>query len=294
MATTTNLCSKLTIENVNMILQYIGRGHLQPLLTVNSFFYSITLQRLYHTIIFHSPTNSINLFHMLLWNPSLPPLICTLDVNFAMVSPTWNLYLLFHSILLHLFTLLSLTIKLPRHHLPMWIFEGCMFKLMQFTLSHHCHLPLAHFLDSQPGFTNLMLHGFQNDNTSSMLSFLDPPLSHTTTTSQHFSLLPKSFPNLTTFNAIHIGTPIVHTIMMGRPICIISIPLFPGCMEESFSMLQVGSGDLRRLSMISFDLQAPHFLFEVVKRFRKLEVLHLIVLMVDFMNVCIGFFPFFS
>ena len=43
--------------------------------------------------------------------------------------------------------------------------------------------------------------------------------------------------------------------------------------------------------MISFDPQAPLFLFEeVAKRFRKLEALHLVVLMADFTNVCAGFF----
>jgi len=43
--------------------------------------------------------------------------------------------------------------------------------------------------------------------------------------------------------------------------------------------------------VISFDPQAPLFLFEeVAKRFRKLEALHLVVLMGDFTNVCAGFF----
>ena len=45
--------------------------------------------------------------------------------------------------------------------------------------------------------------------------------------------------------------------------------------------------------MISFDPQAPGFLFEeVAKRFRKLEALHLVVLMADFTNVC-AFLSFF-
>ena len=288
----THLRSKLPVEIVDMILQDLGPRHLQPLLTVNSFFYSIALQRLYHTIVLHSPTNSINLFRTLLRNPSLPPLVRALDINFATVSPTRNLYLLFHSVLLRLSALSSLTIELPRHHSPMWIFEGCTFKLTQFTTSHHCRLPLAHFLDSQPGITDLMLRGFQNDNTSSVLSFLEPSLSHTTTSSsQPFSLLPSSLPNLTTFNAVHAGAPIVRAIMTGRPVRVVSIPLFPNCVEESFSALQAGCGELRRLSVISFDPQAPGFLFEeVAKRFKKLEALHLVVLMADFTNVCVAFF----
>ena len=36
-----------------------------------------------------------------------------------------------------------LTIELPRHHSPVWIFKGCMFRLRQFTTSHHCRFPLA-------------------------------------------------------------------------------------------------------------------------------------------------------
>jgi hypothetical protein len=288
----THLCSKLAVEIIDMILQDVGPGHLQPLLTVNSFFYSITLRRLYHTIVLHSPTNSINLFRTLLRNPSLPPLVRALDINFATVSPTRNLYLLFHSVLLRLSALTSLTIELPRHHSPIWIFEGCMFKLKQFTTSHLCRLPLARFLDSQPGITDLTLRGF-NDSTSSMFLFLDAPLSHTTTSSssQPFTLLPSSLPNLTTFNAVHASAPIVRAIMTGRPVRVVSIPLFPNSVEESFSALQAGCGELRRLSVISFDPQAPRFLFEeVAKRFRKLEALHLVVLMADFTNVCVGFF----
>ena len=46
--------------------------------------------------------------------------------------------------------------------------------------------------------------------------------------------------------------------------------------------------------MISFDPQAPRLLFgELAKRSRKLEALHLIVLMADFTNVRVGFFLFF-
>jgi len=46
--------------------------------------------------------------------------------------------------------------------------------------------------------------------------------------------------------------------------------------------------------MISVDPQAPHLLFgELAKRSRKLEALHLIVLMADITNVHVGFFSFF-
>jgi len=172
----THLRSKLPVEIIDMILQDLGPRHLQPLLTVNSFFYSITLQQLYRTIVLHSPTNSINrLFRTLLWNPSLPPLVRASHVKFETVSPTRNLYLLSHSVLLRLSALASLTIELPRQYSPMWIFEGWTFKLTQFRTSHHCRLPPARFLDSQSGITDLMLRGFQNDN-SSVLSFLNQPL----------------------------------------------------------------------------------------------------------------------
>ena len=129
MASTTHQRSNLAVEVIDMILRDVGPGHLQSLLTVNSFFYSNILRRLYHTIILHSPTKSINLCRTLLRNPSLPPLLRALHINFSTVSPTRNLYLLFHSVLLHLSVLASLTIELPRHHSPMWIFERCTFKL---------------------------------------------------------------------------------------------------------------------------------------------------------------------
>jgi len=76
---------------------------------------------------------------------------------------------------LRLSALASLTIELPRHYSPMWIFEGWTFKLTQFRTSHYCRLSPARFLYSQPGIADPTLRGFQNDNTS-MLSFLDLPL----------------------------------------------------------------------------------------------------------------------
>ena len=66
-----------------------------------------------------------------------------------------------------------LTIELPRHHSPVWIFKGSMFRLRQFTTSRHCRLPLA----SWPLFGFLLLF-------PSLFLFILPP-SLTSSNSSH-------------------------------------------------------------------------------------------------------------
>jgi len=98
-----------------------------------------------------------------------------------------------------------------------------------------------------------------------------------------FRLTPAALPKLSVFNAIHAGPGVVRQVIQGRPVYASSIPLFSMNAYQSLDALQGSSVPLRRLSVISFDPNAPSFIFEqVAKRFKDLEALHIVVLLAEF------------
>ena len=149
----------------------------------------------------------------------------------------------------------------------------------------HCTLPLALFLDTQPSITHLTLRGFQNNNLT-LLPFFDVSVS-VPTEGERFKLRPTSLPNLTHFNAIHAGPSVIQAVVQDRPVEVVSIPLFPSFSLESLSALKYSSVPMKRLSLISFDPEAPKFLFQVLSdKFAHLEALHVVFLMTDYTKVC--------
>ncbi len=231
---------------------------------------------------------------------------------------TFNFYSLLNRALCAMHSLHSLSIELPKSHSPIWIFSGCTFKLRQFTTSMHCHLSLAGFLEKQEMIEELTLRGFQTESLF-LLPFLGAAAASLvtfgvgqmigvantafntansggnggpsgagidSTSPLSFTLSPSALPHLKSFNAIHAGPSIIHTIMQGRSVEIASIPLFPERGILTLDALESGRVPLKRLSVISFDPGAPEFLFEeLAKRFKDLEALHLVLLMADYSHV---------
>jgi len=174
----------------------------------------------------------------------------------------------------------------------------------------HCHRSLATFLETQETIEELTLRGFQNESlfflpflgaaaaalvtlgvgatqgqgptsSSPVLTSDKNPISHFS-----FTLSPTALPRLRSFNAIHAGPSIIHTIMEGRSVEVASIPLFPERSIPTLDALGSGKTSLKRLSVISFDPGAPEFLFEeLATRFRDLEALHMVMLMADYTRV---------
>jgi len=189
-------------------------------------------------------------------------------------------------------SLLSLTLELPRSHSPDWIFDDCTFMLHQFTTSMYCNCHLANFLEKQELIEDLTLRGFQNESlfflgettdglaTGSLTAPTPDPTATTQVSPLSFSLSPSALSRLKSFNAVHAGPAIVHTIMRGRFVEVASVPLFPDCSMPTLNALGSGNASLRRLIVISFDPEAPAFLFkELARRFKDLEALHLVLLM---------------
>jgi len=147
----------------------------------------------------------------------------------------------------------------------------------------HCTLPLALFLDTQPSITHLTLRGFQIQNNNLSLPFLDASVNVPTAASERFKLKPASLPNLTHFNAIHAEAAVIQAVVEDRPVEVVSIPLFSSLSMDSLSALRYSSVPMRRLSLISFDPDAPAFLFQVLSdHFAYLEALHVVFLMIDY------------
>jgi len=308
-----SLRPRLPIEILDGIIVLLTPQQLLPVVLANTLFLNLARRRLYHTVALHSPSRCVAFLRRVRANLQLPPLVRSLDLNVSTASdrntqtipemlstsdsvsigsttaqPTDNFYRLLSLILHQTVNLTSLTLELPKTHSPLWIFEGCTFKLRQFTTSMHCHRPLARFLETQERIEDLTLRGFES------LVFL-PMLGGggiaaatgssipSAALSSSFHLIPSALPRLKHFNAIHAGPDIVRAIMDGRPIEVASLPLFADISLRTLNALEMGSVPLKRLSIISFDPNAPGFLFEqLASRFSGLEALHLVMLMADY------------
>lgn len=312
----------LPVEILDGIFCLLTQQQLRDVLLSNSFLHQIARRRFYNAIVIRSPTHAIAFLKTILHNPELPALVRFFDISVlgssgmkhipaghflppfhsaSNSSPpllTQNFYALVHRGLRAMHSLISLTLELPKSHSPLWIFDDCTFKLRQFTTSMHCNYQLANFLEKQDMIEELTLRGFQSESLL-FLPFLGPAAAlvaqgsstaasaiYSSLSPFSFSLSPSALSRLKSFNAIHAGPGIIHTIMQDRSVEIASIPLFPERSVPALNALGSGKASLRRLSVISFDPGAPEFLFkELARRFKDLEALHLVLLMADYSNV---------
>ncbi|KAF8197022.1 hypothetical protein BJ912DRAFT_954544 [Pholiota molesta] len=220
-------------------------------------------------------------------HPSARPTRTIVQRSKAM--PTRGFYALLARGLRRMRGLVSLTLELPKPHTPLWIFDGCAFRLRQLTTSMYCRRPLARFLETQGALAELTLRGYQTD-ALMFLPFMDPGLAQASAQDggppvgeDVFRLAPGSLPNLRAFNAVHADADLVRAVVQDRPVEVVSIPLFPERSIATLDALCASSAPLRRLSVISFDPTAPGFLFEALaRRFVDLEALHLVLLMAEY------------
>ncbi|PFH49534.1 hypothetical protein AMATHDRAFT_62997 [Amanita thiersii Skay4041] len=282
-STPTSTRSKLPTELLNLVFRNLDRTDLVTALRANNALYAVAIQILYQDIRLLTPRKYVQCFQVLIRNPSLPPLVRCLWVSWETMNPTHNLYQLLHAVLKQLTALKSLYLDFPRYHSPTWLLHDCSFSLNKFTTSFDCLPPLAKFLDTQPEITELTLRGLQDDDGMG----IHPLLSHLSgvnneSSTRSFQLSCGSLPMLTLFNAVHAGPSIIRTVAKGRPLRLVSVPLFPRFATETLNALALISGTLLRLSVISFDPEAPNFLFsQLVQRFPRLEALHVVLLMTE-------------
>ncbi|KAF8881608.1 hypothetical protein BD779DRAFT_1004076 [Infundibulicybe gibba] len=270
----------IPVEILDNIFQELSHAELLPLIHTNKAFHAIGSRILYRSITDLQLPQSVACLRTLSQNSILSALVRSLDITWQFSTPTENLYRLLHVVLKKLVSLTSLYLEFPQSHSPSWILDDCPFSLQKFTTSMHCKAPLAHFLDSQSELHELTLRGFQNDLPSilPLSPRADGPFSDTT-----FVLQSRSLPNLRHFRAIHAGPSVIASIAEGRPLESASVPLFPSCAMRTLDALKLTSKSLKRLSLMSFDSDAPHFLLpEIAQRFSELEALHVVVLLAEF------------
>ena len=274
--------SKLPTELLSLIFSCACRRDLASLTQTSTIFHHIATRLLYQDLNLKSLCTRqwIRCLRTLTRNPSLPPFVRSLDVDWQRFQPTRNLYHLLHAVLKSLTSLKSLSLDFPTHQSPTWVLDGCSFSLRHFTTSLHCKAPLARFLESQSGIIELTLRGFQNAKSSLNPFHILSPDMDIQLLSTDFELRQGSLPLLTLFNAVHAGPPIIRTVANGRGVRTASVPLFPRCTAGTLDALTLTSGTIRRLSLISFDPDAPSFLFATLAaRFPRLEALHVVLLL---------------
>ncbi|RXW14767.1 hypothetical protein EST38_g11086 [Candolleomyces aberdarensis] len=285
---------RLPMEVVELILRNLSKRQLLPVLLANKALHSVAIALLYREMVESRPAQCVLLVRRLLQTPAVHRHVRKLDINISTLEcPTGNFYRLLQALLRRTTTLTHLSLDFPKAHSPVWILDGCVFSLRQFSTSMHSSSELARFLEGQAQVTHLTLRGFQSDALKSLpyiymdiANSISPGLLVSRDSSfEQFVLGRESLKKLAVFNAIHAGPMVVRAVVEGRPVHTASIPLFSTNAVLSLDALESSAVPMKRLSVISFDPNAPHFIFEeVAKRFTELEALHIVVLLAEFTN----------
>ncbi|KAL0573999.1 hypothetical protein V5O48_007968 [Marasmius crinis-equi] len=138
---------------------------------------------------------------------------------------------------------------------------------------------LIRFLESQPHITDLSLRGFNSDPSQFSFSASTFNLNPTLHPS---SLSPSALPKLTRVNAIHAGPDIMETVVKGRPVKAIVMPLYADSATKCLDALRGTSTPIDQLNIMSFDPNAPNYILEEIsKRFPSLEALSVVLLLAE-------------
>ncbi|KAF5389788.1 hypothetical protein D9757_006033 [Collybiopsis confluens] len=270
----------LPVEIIEYVLRSVhDNDDLLSVALSNRHMHAVAVRVIYQSITLSRPRQSIQCLLALAHQPSLASLVRSLSFQWQSFSHlTHNTYRLTLRALCSTLHLSSLTIDAPSDFHP-WNLSICTFKLKSFSASFPCDNLLIQFLESQPTLIDLTLRGFNSDPldfqfTLSTFNLNPNPLP--------FPLSPNALPNLARLRAIHAGPDIMETIIRGRPLKQISMPLYADCVGRSLDVLKMGcaEGGVERLNIISFDPNAPVYLLEeIARRVPGLEALHVVILL---------------
>ncbi|KIK54770.1 hypothetical protein GYMLUDRAFT_176676 [Collybiopsis luxurians FD-317 M1] len=264
------------------ILEYVLRSvhDINDLLHVavsNKHMNAVAVRIIYHTITLTKPRQSINCLRTLSEHPRLAILVRSLELHWQNFSHiTRNSYLLALRTLCNTSLLSVLSIDVPSDFHP-WNLSSCIFQLKRFSASFPCDNSLIQFLEKQPNLRDLTLRGFNSDPSDFQFNLTTFNLNPNPTP---FHLSPEALPRLTRLRAIHAGPDIMESIIRGRPLKQISMPLYADCVCRSLDVLTLSSESIERLNIISFDPNAPIYLLEeIATRLPDLEALHIVILL---------------
>lgn len=259
--------SQLPVEILDLAFRQLSPGGLSAVARANKAFCDIAGRILYRSIEDSKPSRSIKILKSLFHRPSNATLVRVLDLDWSYCDfrLTGNFFRLLHNVLKNLTSLTSLSLDFSRsaclHTSFSWILDDCSFSLTFFAISIPCDAQLIHFLQNQPGITELHLRGLESTFP------LDQPLP------------PTCLPNLTSFRSINASASVLAELVNGRPIRGVSISLHESSISECLDALSLSTRPMKTLTLITFDVKMPNLLFaEVSKRMPHLEALHIIVI----------------
>lgn len=249
-------------ETLELVLEYLSRGDLVPILTTNSLLHQIAARVLYRALIDIPPKRALRLIKTLARNDLYPPLVRRFDLEWNENILTGNFLRLLHRTLQRLNHLSYLGLEFSANDNPSnlaWVLQGCTFSLRVFTTSMRCEPLLARFFETQHNLVEVCLRGFNPAHT--------------------FPLPPQALPRLKHFRTVLSSPHVTADFVRGRPIESVSMPLYPDDATTSLDALLLSTRPLRRLTVMSFDIGPPATLItEISKRVPALEALHAIVL----------------
>ncbi|KAF9267192.1 hypothetical protein L218DRAFT_856748 [Marasmius fiardii PR-910] len=271
-------CSNLPAEILGLIFDHLDHGDLVPVSRAHKSLNVVANRVLYQSIaISPNLVRSSRCMKTLIQYKHLALLVRSLSIHWpAIYTPTKNLGDLLERTLRSLPSLTSLFVDIP-NEFPEVNLDGCSFALQSLNTSFRFDHGLVRFLESQPSITDLSLRGFNSDpsqfsfsaNNFNLNSACAPP-----------SLSSSALPKLTKVNAIHAGPEIISTVVKGRPVNTVVLPLYADCAIRCLDALTSTSTPIERLNIMSFDPKAPSYiLMEISKRFPELEALAVVLLL---------------
>jgi hypothetical protein len=255
---------RLPVEILDSTFRALSRHELGNISQVSKTFCAISKPILYWSIKFElEPRRCILLLKCLHENASNSSLVHDLDLDSSNCDLTGNFYRLLNRTLRRLTSLVSLSLDFPHpydHHASLaWILDGCSFSLAYLSVSIPCDSHLIRFLQAQPNITGLCLRGLH--------------------TNPQCSLPPTCLPHLSNFRSVNADPSTLAGIIGGRPVEGVSISIRDAHATECLDALSMSSLPIKRLTLMSFDLELPNLLFaEVAKRMPELEALNIIVI----------------
>ncbi|KAJ3872068.1 hypothetical protein F5051DRAFT_422288 [Lentinula edodes] len=268
----------LPIEILDSVLRCVqSRDDIRNVAISNKHLSAVAVRVLYHTIRLVKPMESVKCLRILSQNTRMALLVRSLDIHWPFISyPTRNMYTLAIRALCNTTLLNTLSIDGPTDFHP-WDLSECSFQLKKFSASFPYDDSLIRFLEAQPSLLDLTLRGFNSDPAKFSLNLSTFNLNPNPTP---FSLSPGALPRLSRLRAIHAGPDIIASILEGRPVTQVSMPLYADCVYRSLHVLNMSSEPIERLNIISFDPNAPVYLLdEIASRLPNLEALHIVILL---------------
>ncbi|KAK1222275.1 hypothetical protein PQX77_014908 [Marasmius sp. AFHP31] len=271
--------SILPQEVLDLIFGNLENEQLVLAARTNKSLYVVANRRLYHTIIISSDLpRSARCMRTLVQYRPLALLVRSFSIQWpAIYTPTWNLYDLVNRTLHSLPSITTLFIDVP-NEFPQLQLDDCTFALQSLNASFRFDENLIRFLESQPTITDLSLRGFNSD--PSQFSFSASTFNLNPSVPSPPLLSPTALPRLNRVNAIHAGPEIMRAVVTGRPVKTVVMPLYADSATKCLDALSATSTPIEKLSIMSFDPNAPKYILkEISERFPDLEALAIVLLL---------------